>query len=106
MSLCDGVRRAAAEVSRRARFVHIDAARLEALAARLAKESTQTPDYDIEHHHRGSPASTLAFSLTLDSINFGSVPLRRNLLGRDLYSTKILHTAFATRYETQTASTG
>ena len=72
MSLCDGVRRAAAEVSRRARFVHIDAARLEALAARLAKESTPTPDYDIEHHHRGSPASTLAFNLTLDSINFGS----------------------------------
>ena len=69
MSLCESVRRAAAEVSRRARFVRIDDAGLEALAARLAGEAPPTPDYDTTHHHRGSPLSTLAFNLTLDSIN-------------------------------------
>lgn len=72
MSLCDDVRRAAAEVSRRARFVRIDPDRLEALAARLAEEAPPLPDYDGAHHHRGTPASTLAFNLSLDTINFGS----------------------------------
>jgi hypothetical protein len=72
VSLCDDVRRAAERVSQRARFVRIDHAALEALAARLADEKPPTPDYDLAHHHRGTPASTLAFNLTLDSINFGS----------------------------------
>jgi hypothetical protein len=72
VSLCDDVRRAAAEVSRRARFVRIDPDRLEALAARLAEEAPPLPDYDGAHHHRGTPASTLAFNLSLDTINFGS----------------------------------
>lgn len=72
MSPCERVRRAAAEVSRRARFVRIDPAGVAALAERLAREASPTPDYDTAHHHRGSPASTLAFNVTLDSINFGS----------------------------------
>jgi hypothetical protein len=72
MSLCDGVRRAAAEVSRRARHVRTDHSALADLARRLAREKPAPPDYDVAHHHRGAPASTLAFNLTLDSINFGS----------------------------------
>jgi len=72
MSLCEDVRCAAAAVSRRARFVGIDRGALQGLAARLADEEPPTPDYDVAHHHRGTPASTLAFNLCLDSINFGS----------------------------------
>ena len=89
MSPCERVRRAAAEVSRRARFVRIDPAGIGALAERLAREAPPTPDYDTEHHHRGSPASTLAFNLTLDSINFGSgwFPLLRKPPGLSGYFT-------------------
>ncbi len=89
MSPCERVRRAAAEVSRRARFVRIDPAGIGALAERLAREAPPTPDYDTAHHHRGSPASTLAFNLTLDSINFGSgwFPLLRKPPGLSGYFT-------------------
>lgn len=72
MSLGDDVRRAAAEVARRARFVRIEPRGLEALAAELAAKAPPTPGYDVAHHHHGTPASTLAFHLTLDAINFGS----------------------------------
>lgn len=72
MSLCESVRRAAAEVMLRARFVRLDDAGLDALADRIVREAPPTPGYDLVHHHRGTPASTLAFVLTLDSINFGS----------------------------------
>jgi hypothetical protein len=72
LSLCDDVRRAAAEVARRARFVRIDPERLASVATQLATEQPTAPDYDTAHHHRGTVASTLAFNLTLDSINFGS----------------------------------
>ena len=72
MSFCDAIREAAAEVARRARAVRIDEAALAALADGLARERPPTPDYDLAHHHRGTPASTLAFNVTLDTINFGS----------------------------------
>ncbi len=72
MSLCDDVRRAAAEVARRARFVRIVPERLAGFAGTLAMGPPPAPDYDTAHHHRGSTASTLAFNITLDSINFGS----------------------------------
>ena len=72
MSFCDAIRGAAAEVARRARSVRIDDAALEGLATRLAQEKPPVPDYDLAHHHRGDPVSTLAFNLTLDTINFGS----------------------------------
>lgn len=101
MSLCEGVRRGAAEVSRRARSVRIDDARLEALAARLAGETPPTPDYDTAHHHRGSPLSTLAFNLTLDSINFGSgyFPYLRKPEGLSGYFT--VATGLARRFDAQ-----
>ena len=66
------VRAAAAEVTRRARAVRLDPARCATLAGELAREATLPGVYDLEHHHRGSPASTLAFVVTLDAVNFGS----------------------------------
>lgn len=72
MSFCDAIREAAARVAERARFVRIDGGALETMAVTLAREKPPTPDYDLAHHHRGTPASTLAFNVTLDTINFGS----------------------------------
>jgi hypothetical protein len=66
------VRAAAAEVARRARQVRLEPTRLRTLARELAGEATLPGVYDLEHHHRGSPASTLAFVITLDAVNFGS----------------------------------
>ncbi len=66
------VRAAAAEVTRRARSVRLDPPRLRSLAHELAGEATRPGVYDLEHHHRGSAASTLAFVITLDAVNFGS----------------------------------
>lgn len=89
MSLCDSVRSAAAEVAKRATAVRIDPAALGVLAARLSREAPAAPDYDVAHHHRGAPASTLAFNITLDSINFGSgyFPLLRKPEGLSGYFT-------------------
>lgn len=72
MSFCDAIREAAAAVADRARVVHIDTNALLQQAALLARERPPTPDYDLAHHHRGDPHSTLAFNVTLDTINFGS----------------------------------
>jgi hypothetical protein len=66
------VRTATAAVVQRARSVHIDGERLEALAERLSHASPTRPTYDSRHHHLGAPESTVAFILTLDTINFGS----------------------------------
>ncbi len=89
MSLCDSVRSAAEQVAQRARSVRIDPAAQGALAERLAREAPSAPDYDVAHHHRGSAASTLAFNLTLDSINFGSgyFPMLRKPEGLSGYFT-------------------
>lgn len=68
----DRIRERCAEVMRRARFVRIDPVRIDVLARELAAEPPPTPTLDPRHHHFGTPESTLAFLLTLDSINFGS----------------------------------
>ena len=41
-------------------------------AASLAAAGLPTPVYDTAHHARGSVADTVAFLLTLDTVNFGS----------------------------------
>jgi hypothetical protein len=72
VGVLDEIRGAAADVMADARHVRLDPARLEALAAALAESPPPAPRWDVTHHHRGSPASTLAYVLTLDAINFGS----------------------------------
>jgi hypothetical protein len=67
----DGIREACARVAELARAVRIDAERLEALAAELATASAP-PELDPAHHHLGDTGSTVAFVLTLDTVNFGS----------------------------------
>jgi hypothetical protein len=68
----DEIREAAARVSRRARSVRIDAARLRALAAELAEAPPPASHLDPAHQRLGSAETTLAYVVTLDAINFGS----------------------------------
>ncbi len=68
----DRIRMAAAEVARQATFVRLVDARIAPYAASLATAGLPTPVYDTAHHAQGSVAETVAFQLTLDTVNFGS----------------------------------
>ncbi len=68
----DRIRAATAEVTRRARHVHLVESRIEAYAASLAAEGLPALVYDSDHHASGSEADVAAFQLVLDTINFGS----------------------------------
>jgi hypothetical protein len=68
----DRIRTAAAQVARRATFVRLVDARIAPYAASLAAAGLPTPVYDTAHHAQGSVAETVAFQLTLDTVNFGS----------------------------------
>lgn len=66
----DRVRGACARVAESARHVRIDGDALEELAADLASASEPSPD--PVHRPLGDEATTLAFVVTLDAVNFGS----------------------------------
>ena len=68
----DHVREASAEITRRSRFVRLADDRLNSYATSLAAAGLPEPVYDTEHHAGGSMAETVAFLITLDSVNFGS----------------------------------
>ncbi len=72
MSVFERIRAACREVARRARRVSIDDERLGALAARLADEPAPPLLLDPAHRSRADAASTLAYVLALDAVNFGS----------------------------------
>lgn len=66
------IRTAAAEVTRRARDVRIDDEGLAGLAHALAAAPVAYEDLDPMHHFAGDAERTLAFTIALDAINFGS----------------------------------
>jgi hypothetical protein len=68
----DRIRAAAAEVAQQAKFVHLVDAQIAPYAASLVADGLPTPVYDTVNHARGSVAETVAFLLTLDTVNFGS----------------------------------
>jgi len=72
LSLFGEIRAAAAEVARRARFVHVDEAGVAALADALTAETGPPPSEDPAHHRFEDATTTLAFVITLDAVNFGS----------------------------------
>lgn len=72
MSVFEQIRRAAAEVTRRARDVRIDAERLDAFARELAAAPETWEDLDPMHDFEGDAERALAFTIALDAINFGS----------------------------------
>lgn len=89
MSVFAEVRAAAARVMARARSVRIDDAALRALAGRLLAAPPPPPAWDPVAYHVGTPASRLAYVLTLDAVNFGSgwFPKLRKRPGRSGYYT-------------------
>jgi len=78
ISLLDQVRQACQAVSDRARYVRIDEDRLAAFARFLLSDashpldSLEHPEHDPNCHYLGQGEDTVAFFLTLDTINFGS----------------------------------
>lgn len=74
MTVFEEVRAAARAVAERAHGVHIEPERLRVFAREVALASASaTPTvWDPAHHHVGDVASTVAFVLTLDAVNFGS----------------------------------
>jgi hypothetical protein len=73
VSRFDEIRAACRGVVERARWVSVEQAPLERLARSLSEEAqTLTPSWDPIHHQRGDAATTAAFVITLDAVNFGS----------------------------------
>jgi len=66
------VREAAAEVTRRARHVRIENEAVEELAGALARERPAQPSLDPGQRGFADEATTLAYVVTLNAINFGS----------------------------------
>jgi hypothetical protein len=72
MSITDSIRTACAAVAQRARSVRIDETAIGAYALSLPLHKAIAPTIDRATHYVADPAGTLAFFLTLDTINFGS----------------------------------
>jgi len=70
--LLDEVRGACQQVAERAAHVRIVSDGIAAYAALLSLEVIARPEHDAASHYLGQGAGTVAFFLTLDSINFGS----------------------------------
>ena len=98
-TILDEVRTACAAVMAEATFVRIDADRLPAYAATLARAGREAAIFDPTYHFVGREAETVAFVLTLDAINFGSgtFPLLRKRPGLPGYFTVSL--ALKERFE-------
>lgn len=72
MSVTDDIRNGCAAVAERAAFVRIDDQRIPDYAGSLPLQQAASPELDTDRHFIGTEEETIAFFLTLDSINFGS----------------------------------
>lgn len=70
--LLNAVRLACRHVAEKARFVHVNSEFILTYAATLPLETLVRPAHDPATHYLGHGEDTLAFFITLDSINFGS----------------------------------
>src|SRR5436305_4983289 len=88
-SLLDEVRDVCREVAQEARQVHIVAGSVERYASSVLEETLPRPELDPAHHFLGDAADTVAFILTLDTVNFGSgyFPHLQKLPGHSGYFT-------------------
>jgi hypothetical protein len=87
--ITDQIRAACRAVAERAQFVKIDLDHIPAYAASLPLEEIAVAELDPSVHFLGREAETLAFLITLDTINFGSgyFPHLRKRRGRSGYFT-------------------
>ena len=72
MTIFDRLRDAAGRVSERADHVAIDDDRLATYADEIPADRVGTPERDEELHYFGHGEATVAYVVTLDTINFGS----------------------------------
>jgi len=101
VSLFDRIRAACRAVAEDARFVRIDASRLEPCLRELLASDAPRPD--PAHQRRATREATLAYAVTLDAINFGSgwFPFLRKRPGCSGYFTVAL--ALAERFDARGA---
>ena len=71
-TIFERVRQSTRHVADEAQDVHIDDERIETYADELAKATIDPPSRDPDLHYLGHGAETLAYTLILDAINFGS----------------------------------
>lgn len=72
MGVCHAIRQACAAVAAESTYIRVDEGELGRLADRLAAGSLQPGGDDPARRLQGSDQTTLAYILTLDSVNFGS----------------------------------
>ena len=107
LGLLDQVRAAAKEVVAKATHVRIDERSIPAYVASLPLEQTISPQLDPRYHYLSHPDETVAYILTLNTVNFGSgyfphIRKRPNLSGyftiasslKDRFETKGPFTAY------------
>jgi hypothetical protein len=88
-SFPDAVRASCAAVANRARRVRIQFDALDGYAESLDLDGLSAPEIDARYHVLADPPTTVAYFLTLDTINFGSgyFPLMRKRPGLSGYFT-------------------
>ena len=72
MNIFADIRLAAKHVAENSRYVFINYDKIASYARVLQKIAPDSPVYDSEHHFLGDSNSTIAYTLIMDSINFGS----------------------------------
>lgn len=92
-NIFESIRSGAADVAARAAYITIQRDRIGMYARSLPREKLAAPKLDPTSHFIGPPDSTLAFFVTLDTINFGSgyFPHLNKLPGKSGYFTIATH---------------
>ena len=72
MTVFDRIRQSCAQVAQRARFVRVAVDRVGPYAQSLPIDRLGKPQLDPRYHYLGEPEATLAYIITLGTINFGS----------------------------------
>src|SRR5438552_4146789 len=98
-SLLDHVRSACQEVTRQARYVHVDCSRIPAYAAALPLDKLVLIQVDPREAYSGSEDDLVAFVLTLDAVNFGSGYLPHLKTANDASVYFMIATALKARFQ-------
>jgi len=93
------IREACAEVARRARYVKIESAELERFAVMLSGARPMPPALDPAHLAFREEATTVAFALTLNAVNFGSGYFPHLKKNGELSGYRTVATALRQRFE-------
>jgi len=97
------LREGCADVARRARFVKIASAELERFASVLAQHRPSSPSLDPAHLAFEDEATTVAFAITLNAVNFGSGWFPYLEKSGDLSGYRTIATALRGRFEREGA---